>query len=469
MIAMWYHAQSDFERECEQKGIDPTKPREAQKTLKEKSLAFLEGKNLFFHGSIKGGYFWQYDSTLGCWIRLNDADLLADIAAFFDNELPPKEKAAIYSTVRDMVNKPIMPIFNAKPVQVFTNGTLELNTGILRENRANDYMTWAHDFPYDVNATCPSYDKFIREVACDEPSRMALLDDIAAYCLYDDCRLQKFFILIGDGANGKSTYLAIIEDLFKSSNNRGYSQSVTNIKPEKLDDPTQRIHLQNSIVNIAADISPNLSRCVADIKSITGGDTLTGYLKFHDVVSFKTRAKLICSCNDMIRVNDSSVGFKRRLVFCKFEASFLGIADYSLPQRLKAELPGIFNRVYRNYKAMLIRERENGNEAIRLCVDQEEFLSEFKVIADPVATFWDEYSLDILPEGEILKSQVFELYAQFCERNSRFAGVEEVFHTRLQKILRDKNITFEITQHRENGTRKRYYQFIIKPEDLRRE
>ena len=438
----------------------------AQEILCAKRDEFLDGRRLIFHGSIKHGEYWQYDNEGGYWYRMSDADVQAELAGFFKYELDNKTIAQLSTMIRHICTEPVMPEFNKARVQVFTNGTLELDTGILREHSPDDLMTWAHTFPYDPEATCEIYDNFLVDVACEQQSRIDFLDDLAAYSLYENCRLEKMFILIGEGENGKGTYLKTLEALFSNSNTRANSQSVTNIQPCELDKPTERIALEGSMLNIAHDIDPNLKGCASYLKSITSGDTITGNFKFCDTRSFSPRTKLICSTNHMIEVNDDSYGMRRRLMFCKFEACFRGRADIHLLDKLKAELPGIFNRVYRAYQALLEREKTKNNNAIRETVDQNACMATFNYIANSVAAFWAEYGESYIASREVLKAQVFEDFTEYCRRNSLLAGTENKFHESLQKLLGVKGKDWNITRRRENGKQPYYYIFqAVKPEE----
>ena len=431
----------------------------AQEILCSRRDEFLEGRTLFYHGSIKHGEYWQYDNNCGYFYRMSDADLQAELSEFFKHELNNKDIAQLSMMIRLMVTKQVMPKFNKKRVQVFTNGTLELDTGILREHRAEDFVTWAHNFPYNEETKCPTYDAFLEQVTQGEQSRIDLLDDLPAYALYEDCRLEKMFILVGDGENGKGTYLKTIEALFTSSNPRDNSQSVTNIQPCEFDKPTERIILEGSMLNIAHDIDANLKGCASYLKSITSGDTITGNFKFCDSRSFSPRTKIVCSSNHMIKVDDDSYGMRRRLMFCKFAACFKGTADTGLLDKLKAELPGIFNRVYRAYQALREREKTQGNNAIRATIDQNAYISEFTNIANPVAAFWNDQGEEYLARNEVANDELFEAFREFCEWNRIPAGYKNTFHSNLKKVLQEAGIAFSNTRHREGDKQPYYYVF----------
>ena len=200
------------------------------------------------------------------------------------------------------------------------------------------------------------------------------------------------------------------------------------------------------------------------MKSIVSGDTIDGNRKFCDSHPFTPRAKVVCSSNKMLKVNDDSYGMKRRLMFCSFKACFKNCADGHLLDKLKAELPGIFNRVYRAYKALLDREQTQGSNAIRPSIDQLELIGEFVNITNPVSAFWQEHGQEFIERREVPKAEVFDAYREFCERNGLFPGLEMPFHKSLQKVFDEKGVTWDFTRHRENGKQTYYYTLLASPD-----
>lgn len=419
---------------------------------------FLDGRSIFYYGDGEHGEFWQYDTDKGAWDLLNN--IQAEISRYFNHELKNKDKAALVIMVRDKVDVKDMPKFNNKPVFVFSNGTLELDTGIFREHRADDYSTMPHNFAYDENAKCDIWDAFLQQVSAGEQSRIDFLDDLAAYVMCPDNSQQKAFFLIGNGANGKGVYLHTLDNLFDCDGVKDLN-AVTAIMPDDLDKPTERIQLQGSILNIAGEINTNLRKSLTFIKALTGDDKFSGNRKFHNTVHFKSRAKLVCSCNKIPQFNDADFATRRRLMFCLFTQCFSGKADINLESKLKAELPGIFNRVYQAYKALKERMKTHGDNAIRPSIDQPEIMRKFENINNPVAAFWTEYGEDYCARREVPKSEVYSNFKEFCERNGMHAGFDNVFHSNLQTYLKENGIKPHITRHREQDNGQPYYYVFI--------
>ena len=86
-------------------------------------------------------------------------------------------------------------------------------------------------------------------------------------------------------------------------------------------------------------------------------------------------------------------------------------------------------------------------------------MTEFNQTANPVAAFWNEHKDEYMSRGEVKKSEIFDAYVAFCERNRKFAGTESDFHKKLKKVASDEGITIKDTRHRENGMQPYYCNF----------
>ncbi len=405
---------------------------------------FLKDREIFHFGDVQHGTYYAYDSNGGFWYTLTNADLQAQILSFFNRKLTSDMVSKIMVRIRMLKQVEELPEFNRKPIENFKNGVLELNTGVFREHRPDDYITWQHTFRYDSKAQCPFILKTLNEIFNGNQSRMNTFLDFCAYIPYKQNTLHKALFLEGEGGNGKSVIIDLVQALFESANKRGKMESVTHVEPAKFDNPTDLILLQYSQLNCCADINTRIfNACESKIKSAITGDYVSGNYKFKDTQSFKPCCKHIFSSNEMPRFKDSSLGLERRLIFLKFENCFLDKADTHLNEKLVAELPGFFNWVYEGYKALREREKTDGLNAIRLSCDQAEFMKKLKEISNPVVNFWDEYGDDYLSRNEpIMTSEIYECFVDYCKRrNIKYqSDSDELFFTYLYRALASKGI-----------------------------
>jgi putative DNA primase/helicase len=104
------------------------------------------------------------------------------------------------------------------------NGVINLKTGKLCQNRKEDYITRFSPVSYDSTANCELWLKFLNRVtglsgvedlAIDEHKRIAefldYLQRVVGYSLTGRTDEQVLFFLHGNGANGKTVFMNLLE------------------------------------------------------------------------------------------------------------------------------------------------------------------------------------------------------------------------------------------------------------------
>jgi D5 N terminal like/Transposase IS116/IS110/IS902 family len=87
------------------------------------------------------------------------------------------------------------------------NGVIDLRTGTLRPGRRDDQITMATAVPFDPDAPCERWDRFLREVFHDDADVIAFVHRAVGYSLTGDTSEQCLFMGYGTGANGKTTFM----------------------------------------------------------------------------------------------------------------------------------------------------------------------------------------------------------------------------------------------------------------------
>jgi hypothetical protein len=85
------------------------------------------------------------------------------------------------------------------------NGLLDINTRTLSPHSADFLSPVQLPVKFDPAVRCPAWDKFVSEVFPGDSEAVAW--EIPAWLMTPDTSIQKAILLMGDGANGKSTYL----------------------------------------------------------------------------------------------------------------------------------------------------------------------------------------------------------------------------------------------------------------------
>lgn len=340
--------------------------------------------------------------------------------------------------------------FDRRPVVPFNNGTLEVTTGVFRDHSPNDYCSILLDYDYDPGAGCPLWKKFITDVTDDEPHRQDILQMLAGYVLMPDCRYQKIFVLTGNGGNGKSVYLDMIERLFGQKN-------VSHVEPTGVTQDFQRIQLKDSLLNIGSDINSDFKGEIREwLLKVADGTTITACYKGKDYLDFRPRCKLIYATN-AVPTAELSAGLNRRLQFVAFPCKFVDYPspsrkrekqkDVHITEKLIKELPGIFNWAYAGYRS-LVRDDHFPESP-----EQQKLLSEFEEQSNPVRVFCEDYGDRY--EGEVFKANIYEDYKNWCMDTGHRAFSREKFIPKFEDVFADRIIRAK--RVRRDGVQVRVY------------
>lgn len=222
------------------------------------------------------------------------------------------------------------------------NGELYFREGVwhLESHDKQNYRTTQIPIFYDPKASAPRFEKFLDEVFEgdeDAEAKKILICELLGYSLLTSCEFEKFVILLGNGANGKSVLLHIIEQLVGTSH-------VSAVQPSQFDNRFQRAHLFGKLVNIVTEIAEGAEIADAALKAIVSGERTTAEHKHKSPFDFHP----FCTCwfgtNHMPHCRDFSDAIFRRAVILSFNRKFEGAnRDVNLRQKLNMEMAGILN------------------------------------------------------------------------------------------------------------------------------
>jgi putative DNA primase/helicase len=221
------------------------------------------------------------------------------------------------------------------------NGTLELRTGKLRPACSDDLITRATRVAYDPSAKCPRWLQFLGEIFSLDVALIDFIQRAVGYSLTGDTREQCLFILYGNGANGKSTFLEIVRML---------------LGPHAITTPFSTFMVQRNVgaprndlaalvgarLVLASEAGQDASFDEAVIKQVTGQDVISARFLYGEFFEYKPQFKIWLATNykPVIRGGDDAIWRRIRLI--PFNEQFKGDKrDSMLPAKLKAELPGI--------------------------------------------------------------------------------------------------------------------------------
>nr|WP_321496613.1 phage/plasmid primase, P4 family [uncultured Methanolobus sp.] len=294
------------------------------------------------------------------------------------------------------------------------NGLYDISTGTFKPHIPAVLSTVRIPVTYDPDATCPTIDKFLSEIVAPEDQQV--LVEWAGYALIPDTRIQKAVMLLGNGDNGKSVYLNLLNQFIGGINTS--SESLQNLENNRF----STANLYGKLLNVFPDLAKTKIFDNATFKSLCGGDRIRGERKFEGAFEFENTARLIFSANNLPPIGNGDFAFFRRWILIDFPNTFEGEnKDINLIRKLTTpdELSGFLNRALAALHVLL----ENGEFSYTKTVEEVQRM--YLINSNSVAAFASE----CIESGaeDTPKKVVYETYMNWCENNEIKPKADNVF------------------------------------------
>ena len=304
------------------------------------------------------------------------------------------------------------------------NGLFDLESGKLKPHSPRFFSRNQLPVVYDPNSGPKKFVKFMRECLPNRIDREIIYEFSASILLRDAVRLEKILMSVGPGANGKSTFLSVLESVIGKEN-------ISNISiHDLLYNRFAKSQLDGKLANIHPDISNDELSRVGILKAIVSGDPIYVEKKGRDGFKMKNYSKLIYSCNQLPEINEDTDAVFRRFLIIEWPIQFFGKEDnknliYELTS--EEELSGVLN--------LLIHKAQKVLHQNRLTYDQstEQLRIEWKEKADPVQLFvnenirHDELSI-------ITKNDIYQKYVKWCTDRKLIPKIDRQFTTKMKSL-----------------------------------
>ena len=308
----------------------------------------------------------------------------------------------------------------------FRNGILNIYTMELIPFSPDYIITNKIPWDYNENAYSEILDQALDQWSCHDQEIRSILEECVGYCFYRKNHLQKSFILTGEGANGKSTFLDMLKALLTLKN---YSA----LDLCELDDKFSTIMMSGKLANIGDDISGDFlqGKTLSIFRKVVTGNDIKAENKGVDAYTIKPTAKLFFSANNIPRMASKGIyAVKRRLVIIPFNAKFESKLEDGSDNPEYDDLLGekLKDQAVMEYLILLGVQglkRALKNKSFTQSNKVEKELEEFEKDNDPVAQWLeglksddegDETIIDYLTR-EYLET-IYLSYSDFCQRNN---------------------------------------------------
>lgn len=264
------------------------------------------------------------------------------------------------SFVRDKINclRTIVPPFIITPSKYarvnLKNGLFNLSTGELEPHTPNFVSLIQHPVEYDPEATCPVWGKCIADwtKGPEQKEKAKLLQQYAGYILSPSMNLDRALFIVGEGANGKSTFIDTLAGVMGAS-------ATSHIDLDTLYRPFGMQGLIGKRLNIIEEV-PNNYYQSDKLKKLVTGEPVTIDMKYKDQFTFRPEAKFVFAVNTLPRVDDTSTGTERRMLVIRFLQNYRKNPNVNLRSEtgeLAKEHQGILNWMIKGAQML----KENGS------------------------------------------------------------------------------------------------------------
>lgn len=299
----------------------------------------------------------------------------------------------------------------------FKNGMLDLRTLELGPHDPDFYSTVQLSCDWIPHAECPTFDRFLEEVAYEDC--VPLLLEMMGQALCPSYGFPVAYFLEGAGRNGKSTLLRALSNLVPDE----YSASVTLQALGR--DKFAAAQLAGKLVNIVGDLSSKELEDAALFKQLTGQDRVPAEVKYGQPFHLRNSATMIFAVNKMPFTHDQTHGFYSRVLIIPFDKKFLSDQDIdpNLEPALAQEAPGIAVKAVKAYSRALASKSLSKNRRTEEAAER--YFGELKSIES-----FMNLCLTRAGESVLSNEALYKAYVDYCEaRKWEARGRSELIQT----------------------------------------
>ena len=166
-----------------------------------------------------------------------------------------------------------------------TNGTIDLRTGKLLPHDRRQHITRCSPSIYDTTAECPTWLKFLNRVFANDLDLIAFIQQAIGCSMIGAVLAKIFFILWGDGDNGKTVFREAVSDVF---GDYAKTASVQLFMETRNGDVPHGLAGLKGVRLLSASETQEGNRLSAPlIKNVTGGDTIEARYLYSEPFNFQ--------------------------------------------------------------------------------------------------------------------------------------------------------------------------------------
>lgn len=293
----------------------------------------------------------------------------------------------------------------------FRNGIFDIRKDELKPFSPDVVITNRIPWDYNPNAYSELADKTLDKIACHDEQVRTILEECIGSCFYRSNKLGggKAFILTGEGSNGKSTFIAMVQHLLNEDN-------IAALDLKELDQKFQNTALFGKLANLGDDISDEFIVNASIFKKFVTGERVQVQNKGEKPFEFNNYAKFLFSANNIPRIKDKTGAVLRRLIIVPFNASFSkDDPDYDDHITYKLQEQDVMEYMIVLGIRALERILAHGFTESEKVQQQ---LKEYEETNNPIIGFFEEVEFEGFQIENEQSDKVFKRYKEYCLANN---------------------------------------------------
>lgn len=171
-------------------------------------------------------------------------------------------------------------------------------------------------YPYDImtqeefNNFNGRAKSFMEEISCNREDVKTVIWECLGCMLAPEKPFGKIFIFYGNGANGKSLLLDIMEHIM--------GPLLTHANILAINDKFALEQVIEGVANVTDDVGITTLKETGLLKTLVNGSSIEVNRKFKTPIKWKPNSQFVMCCNEIPRIADTTNGMLRRLAFIPF-------------------------------------------------------------------------------------------------------------------------------------------------------
>ena len=223
----------------------------------------------------------------------------------------------------------------------FNNGVYDLEMGIFRDGRPEDYISKSTGYDYiefeENDEEVREVREYLRKVFVDEELRNYFVR-FCSSCLRGGNIDKIFQIWSGSGDNAKSITVELLEMAFGSYTIKFPTSVITGKRTQSSSANPEMARMKGARIGFLQEPDDEDSMNIGIVKELTGGDTMFVRALFDNGGDIKPQIKIILTCNKPPKVPSQDKAFWRRTRILSFLSTFCKDPPSSVEEQFKKRI-----------------------------------------------------------------------------------------------------------------------------------